>query len=463
MTFEEIMEYCPTNRDIFMALPQAIKRGNVVPFVGAGLSCPIYPAWTSALNELRYKLSTQKYRASITRLLKVGEVTGAAELLEEYRNSSNLARDLLNVFSEEKLIKTDASSLNAMAVSLLPQIFPLSPVITTNYDRVLERVYRDQGKPFDHILTPGNALNHPTLQQNLRNLLKIHGDIGSQDLDYDQIVFTKSSYKRVYADDSDLVRQLSSYYNGKVMLFLGCSLEQDQTVKVLKSVSKDCRLIHFAILPIKARANKDDRIRELGNIRAIFYPDGEYECVRTILEALPKETRTREPKGTPAIEKFLFERLEEVRKNHPSFLLMDADETLFPRAKLNISSVPAKTDAGGETESRLLKDILQESQACEKQNHLMLVGEGGIGKTVSLLSLTGDFPAVYIPLHALDCAIERDYIAHYIEKETLRGSTDLMRKLETELAAAPWNVKPNLLLLLDGYNEILPAIRREIS
>ena len=163
----------------------------------------------------------------------------------------------------------------------------------------------------------------------------------------------------------------------------------------------------------------------------------------------------------------LAERLDRTRNQHPSFQLMEVDESLFPRARLQLAECQAQ---GGAVDApRPLAAFFQESWDSPTQNHLMLEGEGGIGKTVALLSLTTQehflprhVPAVYIPLHALGGNPDSDLIGAYIQRELLDGEESRLRALET-LSRQPWEKGPRLVLLLDGFNEIRPAMQYAVA
>ena len=162
----------------------------------------------------------------------------------------------------------------------------------------------------------------------------------------------------------------------------------------------------------------------------------------------------------------LAERLAKTRSQHPSFQLMEVDENLFPEARLQLEECLAQ---GNTAEApRPLAAFFQESWSSPTQNHLMLEGEGGIGKTVALLSLTTrehflprHVPAVYIPLHALRGGPEDDLIGTYIQREILEKAAQF-QELE-QLARRRWEGGPRLVLLLDGFNEIPPAMRYAVS
>lgn len=92
--------------------------------------------------------------------------------------------------------------------------------------------------------------------------------------------------------------------------------------------------------------------------------------------------------------------------------------------------------------------------------NLMLVGEGGIGKTVAMLDAAKALSekgtaAVYIPLHMLPFYnFPGSFIRTYIERTVLRGSSNLWSDLEALISEECVNNVPRLVLLLDGWNEI---------
>ncbi len=163
------------------------------------------------------------------------------------------------------------------------------------------------------------------------------------------------------------------------------------------------------------------------------------------------------------ITEHLKARLQQKRKDHPSFRLLDIDENLFPNGIIRFETKAKDSD----NKLRTVKDIVAESWKKGEKNHLMIQGEGGIGKTVTLLSLPVMFndhtpPAIYIPLHELKGGGIDDLIECYIKKRILDDDEELFQQLK-ELRKKEWNNGPCLLLLLDGFNEIPNERRGTIS
>ena len=157
----------------------------------------------------------------------------------------------------------------------------------------------------------------------------------------------------------------------------------------------------------------------------------------------------------------LLNRLIEMRDRHPSFQLMKIDEELFPKVYLDSDVCMVLGERGHTSEkAQPLSEVFQESWSAKAQNHLMLEGEGGIGKTVALLSLATQkgflphhVPAVYVTLHALKMEDTDDGIGKYIQEEILYGNKKQYDDFNT-MVNQEWREGPQVVLLLDGFNEI---------
>ncbi len=163
------------------------------------------------------------------------------------------------------------------------------------------------------------------------------------------------------------------------------------------------------------------------------------------------------------LENWLSIKFEERRKKHPSFKLMEIDDDLFPEGTLKLHDIEALDDAN---ETRTVEEIVAASWNIEK-NHLMIEGEGGIGKTVTLLSLPDKLapfkvPSVYVQLHELKGVKENETIEDYIRETYFPSKNTLFHQFQT-LADEPWDKGPRVLLLLDGFNEITPDRRYAIG
>jgi kumamolisin len=273
------------NGDNLRYLVDQMKSGvGVIPFVGAGMSISFgFPSWSGFLLDQAAKAGAQE---PIELLLSTGKYEEAAERLLKARGYLAFNDAIDNTFGPRRLGKVRFRG----AVSILPQIAP-GPVITTNFDHVLEEAFKQSGKEFQKVVTGVKPdLAAGALYQNRRFLLKIHGDSEESS----ERILTLQDYDDRYGSPVDLSRPLPTLLNqmllSRPLLFVGCSLNQDRTVNVLGSVVRNIRsLVHYGIL--EQPAARDQFLQRAQfvsdhNIRPIWYPNGKHEWIEKILAYL---------------------------------------------------------------------------------------------------------------------------------------------------------------------------------
>lgn len=264
------------------------RRRGVVPFVGAGMSASFgFPQWGEFLRILGTEAARSEH---IDRRLSAGEHEQAAEDMIQHLGGSRFQDIVERHFGDRVL---SAASLRG-AVTLLPRL-TTGPVITTNFDSVLERVFQDADRPFNRVVRHDKVNSAVrALRNEERVLLKIHG---SWD-DPNYRVLTRDEYRRYYGDPAGGVDfnlplpQLFLLLVTRPLLFLGCSLRQDRTVAIIASLTKkiaDFR--HFAVLEMPDAARLEQRRRELAdwNLRPIWYRAGTHDTVAPLLEYLAEQ------------------------------------------------------------------------------------------------------------------------------------------------------------------------------
>jgi NB-ARC domain/TIR domain/SIR2-like domain len=295
----EILGDIGTNSSNLALLEECLRR--LVPFVGAGLSVDFgYPTWGQFLQETAVKFGVGTRIASLLANYKYEE---AAEELAQRPQAFD--DDLRLRFDRRELPRP----LSKGAVRHLPRIAH-GPVLTTNFDRVLELAFADVGRDIDAF--PGVRIREASRAIQLREpvLLKLHGDYS----DFASRVLTLSEYSREYGSPEpgrvDFSRPLPSVLAQALgagpFLFLGCSLNSDRTTRVIAEIAKRLPgIVHFALLPDSE--NTPNRLRQLDswNIRPLFFPEEQFgkieqflECVAKAIQALPDSKPAVSPAGT---------------------------------------------------------------------------------------------------------------------------------------------------------------------
>lgn len=276
------------NRDRFNRLKEAFDRSAVIPFVGAGLSqASDYPGWTNFLEKLRRetRITSEQLKA----MMDDGLYEEAAQALADDMPAGSFNEELENIFCAEREIKGP--------VQFLPHVFK-GPVITTNFDNILKQCF-DRVEPFTETLIGGDASEIKRyLGRNEHVLVKLHGKANSGK----NRILTKSEYDSFYDGNNclpDAIRNIASYQ----LLFMGCSLGVDRTIKVLIDIVQeqghDNAVRHYAFLPLFNDAERLERRDALAeaNIFSIWYPveviEGQVvneevhdESIAALLEAL---------------------------------------------------------------------------------------------------------------------------------------------------------------------------------
>ena len=277
------------NQEAINSLMEQLNRLPVIPFVGAGLSVDFgFPGWGQFLIDLATEAGIEK---KIQEHLKAGNYEAAAGDLQYMLGFLAFHKAISRTFGDSHL---NGKQLTG-AVSFLPRLVS-GPIITTNFDHVLERIFENAGTPFENTFW-----NSPTPKglvfRHRRVLLKLHGDVDGDGTDR---VLTRKDYERVYGSEISSDANYSSSHPlptllqwllvSRTLLFLGCSLGYDRTMKVLEQVVQDNSYIeHYAIV---ARPAADEEFRERSsflsdhNIQPIWYPHKKHDMVEKLLAYL---------------------------------------------------------------------------------------------------------------------------------------------------------------------------------
>ena len=284
-----------------------VRDGSVVPLFGAGFSAGSIPLWRGVLLGWAKRLGSA-VEADVTDLLDAGDFEGAASLVEE-EMGANAFRDTFEGAFGEGVLDGAFDRLTPERRGI-PSAFR-GFVLTTNYDRLIERAYEVAGAPIERVC-PHTAYQFAQVaggvQGNGRLLLKLHGDAW----DPTNAVITRKDYDRVYGTGGEvapLVDVMRRAFTGRRVLFLGCSLAGDRPLDVLHGCCEGAT--HYALVELPAEtenpddplapllvgpdgrqvpAYRDARLRlDVLGIRPIWYPHGRHEALDALLGWLEGE------------------------------------------------------------------------------------------------------------------------------------------------------------------------------
>lgn len=286
----EILEI-GTNDRYIGNLIEACKKENITPFIGAGMSVPAYKLWGDFLIDMSGRSFDSEFPEMIKKEIEEGEYECAASDILKELGEGEFYSEIADAFDKEK-IKT----IKNMAVSLLPNIFH-GFVITTNFDRILERVYIDKNS-FEEVsyhIDESDNINElwtKGIIENRHYLFKIHGDIESER----SLILTKEKYEEKYSNETIFKIALETAFRNKSFLFLGCSLKEDRTIQLYKRIKQESKVYSYAFVQKPADEKEaQKRARELSNmlIHPIWYPetDKKHESVKVLLRYIGNQVK----------------------------------------------------------------------------------------------------------------------------------------------------------------------------
>lgn len=258
------------------------NRKHIIPFVGAGISvsCGLY-TWQQLLDTLASEYLTKtelkKYKYS-TNYLEYAEAIVSAS-----GNPDAVMRRIGEIF-EERDIHIEKSPY------LLVSSFS-NNIVTTNYDQILETAAKKfRNKDELKVLLPClTGQMTAAIQENQRAILKMHGSIEESS----SMVFSESQYDEFYRDNMPLPMFLETFFSGKSILFVGCSLTKDRTMDILaKCIKRNRSIRHYAIIELPQDPDEEitqrNYLTSIG-IDPIYYPAGDYESVELLLAYLAED------------------------------------------------------------------------------------------------------------------------------------------------------------------------------
>ena len=203
------------------------RPNEVVFFVGAGLSMPLFPGWNAALDELlaqtakRFSYSKDK-EDNLKRMLSQGNFLDVADACARDLGENNY-RSFVEATFDREFSPEELPGAYSALLDLQPQT-----ILTTNYDRVPEVGGRGGYRIFTNT-NIGEALS--AIQNNKPTVFKLHGNVTQQN----SIVFTRAEYQNVYRN-SGFKDFITSIFNLKTVIFLGFGLTDSYFNFVLENI-----------------------------------------------------------------------------------------------------------------------------------------------------------------------------------------------------------------------------------
>jgi tetratricopeptide (TPR) repeat protein len=221
-------------------IKKAIQEDNLILFVGAGMSMPFgFPNWTSLILDILKELKKGgKSPVDFQYYIDQGKSLNVFKVLKDLETHGFKKKVKEKLYEKIKSVNIENEDYKK-----IEKLWKISEkIITTNYDKVLEK---QKPSHIDSFINSNSFQQVKSLKEN-PFLYKIHGDY----LDPDSCILFKSDYKELYKKDTSDLQTLKTIISTKTILFLGFSFEDKyikEQFKYLRALYKGYGREHFIV------------------------------------------------------------------------------------------------------------------------------------------------------------------------------------------------------------------------
>lgn len=377
-----------TNFTLPKGLTAALKSGQLIPFVGAGVSMSVkkagstdrlFPSWGELLRNSAVKVEDNGDKPTAGLIKAFLDRNKSSSYLEAAKYAQEaLGNHEWNAFLKEQLSFTqdqcEASSL-ALAQSIWRLNCPL--IITTNYDKVLDwtcPILADLNHwDIEAAHEQANSLSTKLTQHTVWHL---HGRISNAN----NLILTPDGYTHLYSENKDqqkyaaALATLKTYFTTNRFIFIGFSFDDVVFAGALQSVSKifdNNTPKHFVLI----KENQRERIEKLGlPLIPVTYEN--HDDLPTLLNELAShaERVNQNKPSEPAVTSTLPTTISPAPNTKPDFDINNPVFNLPFRSK-------GEGVVGREQVLQELRTQLVSGQQTSIGHAASFNGMGGLGKT----------------------------------------------------------------------------------
>lgn len=284
------------------ALIDACARGECVLYAGSGLSASAgLPPWRPFVSELLDWTIAQgmielEFGASLRSALDGGDVNRVADSIVS-RVTQASALEALAGHIRETFRPAESGRLPEV-LRVLPRI-GFGAVLTTNFDRLLERSYEQSSATFS-VRLPADV---PEVRGDLASkrffILKLYGDLDRPD----SLILSSAQYEEAIQGDRPFADVMQEIFLTRTIVFLGCSLEGiDDYLRGLRFQAMSTPR-HFALAGVVSRGwevHAETLQRRYGIQVLPYLATGGHESVLAFVQQLRVVVADRRNRPGPA-------------------------------------------------------------------------------------------------------------------------------------------------------------------
>lgn len=319
------------NEKFIRELNEKYNQGNLIPFVGAGLSMPFHiPDWAGMIKDCAVEFGINSlengiFLPVINYDLSKYDYWSAIDNVKKYLNRTD---DDIQEYVRDRILqacKNIDEKIDNNYIDLKSQ--KISLIFTTNYDHLISKFIRSELQAINLVDLSENIQNIMQQSDNVR-IFHLHGNISQPH----SIILSSSKYKELYQRDN-YIKFMELFGGSKTFLFLGFSFNDVYIQQVIRENKKYFKAKHYIIMD-----NPTDemviKLKKEYNIETISYDSSNSSHVEEIRKILQRIFIAKD--NLPAFEQEEYQDVLPTRQEKA-----DLENSLFCR-KLRLEDINEK-------------------------------------------------------------------------------------------------------------------------
>lgn len=267
-------------------LRKIYKDGDLIPFIGAGLSIPFdVPGWGKLIKDCALSMGIEDVKGKsfinvIDHNLDEYDYWEAVRCIKKYlhRSEEDIQEYIVSTINRNIVTEIDDKFNNYKDLAK----YDFGIYITTNYDHIMQKYLDTNFMPMN--LKDFNSNSQYLLKEKeIKRIFHLHGNIS----DSSSIVISEEKYNELYKDNK--YRMLFSLFSGaKTFIFMGFSFNDIFIQKIIKDNNEFFKTKHYIILE-DPTDEKIKLLKEQYNLETIAYYTNDSshpEEIRKILNSI---------------------------------------------------------------------------------------------------------------------------------------------------------------------------------
>ena len=265
-------------------LQQIYRSGNLVPFIGAGLSVPFnVPCWGKLIKDCALSMGIDNVNGKsfiniIDHNLDEYDYWEAVRCIKKYlyRSEEDIQEFIVNTINKSIITEIDDKFNNYKDLAT----YDFNIYITTNYDHIMQKYLDTNFMPVNLKDINMNS-QHLINQKETKRIVHLHGNIS----DSSSIIISEEKYNKLYTDKK-YEMLFSLLVATKTFLFMGFSFNDIFIQKIIKDNNEFFKTKHYIILENPTN-EKIKMLKEQYNLETIAYHTSDHsEEIRKILKLI---------------------------------------------------------------------------------------------------------------------------------------------------------------------------------